>query len=235
MTGFLWIGVIVALAVPLACHGSYAALILDTRWEWATLLAGGVALVLASGHISAEGGFDIGFGALVAGYVLLLAFCGRNVVRTGMTVVLIGLAANALAITVNHGMPVRVEPRWAAHVDAGPTVLQHPGDASTHLYWITDVIYVPPIHEVISFGDLIIAVGLIDVTFQASRRRRQTDAGEFDEDDLADTAQFEVVPAGPDDLVRVLPRTEASSRAAPHGALERIDDGAHPPVGVPRS
>jgi hypothetical protein len=235
VTGFLWIGVIVALAVPLVTRGSYAALLFDTRWEWAMLLAGGVALALASGHISPAGGFDIGFGALVAAYVLLLAFCGRNVVRTGMTVVLIGLAANALAITVNHGMPVKLAPRWAAHAEAGPTVLHHADDPSTHLYWITDVIYVPPIHEVISFGDLIIAVGLIDLAFHASRRRRRMAGAAFDEHELADTAQIEVVAAGPDDLVRVLPRTGASGRAAPDNPLERVDDGAHAPVGVPRS
>ncbi|HEY1741505.1 MAG TPA: DUF5317 family protein, partial [Acidimicrobiia bacterium] len=213
MTGFLWIGVIIALAVPLITRGSYAALLLETRWEWAMLLVGGVALVFASGHISAAGRFDIAFGALVAGYVLLLAFCGRNLMRTGMTVVLIGLAANAVAITVNHGMPVKLAPRWVAHVDVGPTALQHPDDASTHLYWMTDVIYVPPIHEVVSFGDLLILVGLVDVTFEASRRRRRTAASRFDGHDLADTAQLEVVPGGPDDLVRVLPRATGSGRS----------------------
>ena len=181
--------------------------------------------------------------------MLLLAFCGRNVVRTGMTVVLIGLAANALAITVNHGMPEKLAPRWAAHVDAGTTVLHHPDDASTHLYWMTDVIYVPPMHEVISFGDLIIAIGLIDVAFHASRRRRRMAAGTFGGNDLADTAplevirtsqleaptaQLEVVPTGADELVRVLPRGRASGRATPDDPLERVDDSADAPVGVPR-
>jgi len=46
-------------------------------------------------------------------------------------------------------------------------------DSSTHLYWMTDVIYLPATDEVISFGDLILAIGLVNLAFHASRRRRR--------------------------------------------------------------
>src|SRR6478736_2712442 len=84
MTGFLWISVMLALAIPLVTRGSYTALLFETRWEWSLLFLGGVALSVASEHVPSPGGFDLGFGALVASYALLLAFCGRNVRHVGV-------------------------------------------------------------------------------------------------------------------------------------------------------
>ena len=173
MTGFLWISVIVAVAIPLVTRGSYSTLVLHTRWEWSSLFAGGVLLAAVCEHLPVPGGFDLGFGALVASYALLLAFCGRNIARPGMAVLLIGLAANAAAVTVNHGMPVHQPAKWIAGGGITVTVWHHPNDSSTHLYWLGDVIYLPRLDEVISFGDLIIAMGLADLAYEGSRRRRR--------------------------------------------------------------
>ncbi len=243
MTGFLWISVIVALAIPLLTRGSYSTLLFDTRWDWSLLLAGGVALSLVCEHLPTPGGFDLGFGALVASYALLLCFCGRNVLRPGMAVILIGLAANAAAVTVNHGMPVRQPAKWIADGGIATTVRHHPTDSSTRLYWMTDVIYLPRLDEVISFGDLIIAIGLADLAFEASRRRRRRApyvSGVTDRDDVAVTPAASrlrdvVGESATDELVRVLPRDARSSvqLAGDREPLEHVDDGSHATIGIP--
>ena len=223
MTGFLGISIVVALAIPLVTRGSYSTLCFDTHWEWGLLLAGGIGLSFASDHLPSLLGFDVGFGALVASYALLLAFCGRNITRAGIAVVMIGLAANALAVTINHGMPVRVPTKWVAEGGLAPTVRHHATDGSTRLYWMTDVIYLPHVDEVISFGDLILAIGLADVAFECSRRRRHAaqQARAEQAGDLGTAARYAVTPTPPDDLVRVLPRDDGRSVAVArecHGA-----------------
>lgn len=171
MPGFLTIAVGVAFLVPLVTRGSYAALT-RTRWEWTLLFAAGFALQASSGLLPGDGRWDLPFGALIAGYVLLLAFGLRNAIHTGMTVVCIGIAANFLSITVNHGMPVSVPQVWESRGGLATTVKHHARTDTDRLYWLSDVIYVPATDEVISFGDLVIAIGMLDVTFHASRRRR---------------------------------------------------------------
>ncbi len=173
MSGFLLMTVGVALFVPLVSHGSYRTLVRQ-RWHWQFLFAAGFALQAFSGHLPHPGGHDLGFGAIVASYVFLLGFCARNLIRTGMIVVLIGIALNATAITTNHGMPVAVPPVWAHAGGMSPTLKHHALTSADHLYWLSDVIYLPTTDEMISFGDLVLAIGLLDVAFHVSRRRRRT-------------------------------------------------------------
>ncbi len=171
MTGFLTLCVGIALIVPLLTRGSYEAL-LKRRWRWQLTFAAGFALQAASERLPHPRGHDFGFGALLASYILLLAFCARNFIRTGMALVFIGIAMNTATIAINHGMPVRVPQRWAQTGGLDPTVKHHAADRTDTTYWLSDVIYLPATDEVISFGDLVLAIGLIDVSFHASRRRR---------------------------------------------------------------
>ena len=82
----------------------------------------------------------------------------------------IGIACNALVIGLNLGMPVKGFE--GARIDT--TMKQQPAKDSDLLQFLGDIIVLPhpPFDESISFGDLILAVGLIDVAFWASRRRR---------------------------------------------------------------
>src|SRR5262249_8918301 len=115
---------------------------------------------------------------LVASYALILAFCGRNLIVRGMAVVLIGIAANALAIVVNHGMPVDVPREWIADGTYHPTVKHHARRSDDTLLPLTDIIVLrSPFASVLSFGDLIVAVGIIDVAFHASRPSRRRHPG----------------------------------------------------------
>jgi hypothetical protein len=175
MSMFLLLGVGAALALPALTRGSYIRLV-ETRWEWGAILGLGVAVQVALEHVSIPRSHyhDIGFGLLVGSYVLLLAFCLRNSLRTGMIVVALGIGANFLAIVANQGMPVYVPADWQAHGGVtATTVKHHPADERDHLHWLSDVIVLRSINEEISFGDLIMVVGLLDVSYQGSRRRRR--------------------------------------------------------------
>jgi hypothetical protein len=117
---------------------------------------------------------DVGFGLLVLSYACLIGFCIANLRIRGMSVILVGIALNAIVIALNQGMPAngptrvdaqgRVMSRIETSVKHRP---ERPGDLLTVL---DDRIMMPsPFHEILSFGDLILAVGLIDVCFWASR------------------------------------------------------------------
>jgi hypothetical protein len=173
---FLGFVVLVAALVPLVTRGSYRRLA-EAPWRWGGLLALGLVLqlLLDTSLIPRSAWHSIGFGILVASYVLLIGFCAGNLLVRGMAVVLIGVALNAFVVTIDQGMPVRIPPDWRQgqnHVTA--TVKHHPREAGDHLLVLTDIIVLRRLDAIISFGDLIIAFGLVDVTFWASRRARRS-------------------------------------------------------------
>ena len=144
------------------------------------LLAAGVVLQAAAGHLDLGPISPVG---LVASYACLLAFAAENRALVGMGVVVIGLSANALVITANGGMPVRSRAVVAAHITepvglAGVQYgrLHHAEASGDVLRGLDDRIPLPATHQVLSFGDLIIAVGVADVVarlYHPRRRRRR--------------------------------------------------------------
>ncbi len=170
----LGIAVAIALVLPLLTGGSYSRLVM-TDWRWsAALFAGlGIQLALEFLPIPQSRWDDLGFGLLLGSYALIIAFCARNVLLRGMAIVLIGVACNTLVIGLNHGMPVDLPPDLATKDMFEPTVKHHPQDADDRLTFLGDMIVLrSPFDAALSFGDLIIAVGLCDVTYHASRRRK---------------------------------------------------------------
>ncbi len=147
-------------------------MLLQQRWYWKWSLAAALVLQSLTHRLPHPGDNDLGFGALVASYVLLLAFCSRNLIKTGMAVVMIGIAMNTVTIIANHGMPVAVPEVWGPSTEFAPTTTHHAQSSDTSLYCLSDVIYLRPTDQMISFGDLVLAVGLIDVAFHGSRKRR---------------------------------------------------------------
>src|SRR5689334_4445172 len=118
---------------------------------------------------------DVGFGLLVLSYACLVGFCIANLRIRGMSVVLIGIALNAIVIALNQGMPANGPTRVDAQgrtVSAVATSVKHrperPGDVLTVLD--DRIVIRVPFHEILSFGDLILALGLIDVCYWGSRR-----------------------------------------------------------------
>jgi Family of unknown function (DUF5317) len=200
---FLGLVVLAAALVPLLTRGSYRRLA-EVPWRWAGLLAAGLGLqlLLDTSLVPRSSWHSVGFGILVASYVLLIGFCAGNILVRGMAVVLIGVALNGFVVTIDQGMPVRIPPDWQRgqnHVTA--TVKHHPREAGDHLLVLTDIITLRRLDAVISFGDLIIAFGLVDATFWASRRARRSRAAarEHDRAPLADgpnADDFDEVPVG---------------------------------------
>jgi hypothetical protein len=167
----LLLAVVVALAVPLVTRGSYRRLV-DTRWRWVPVLLGGLAIqiFLDTGALPRRLWHGLGFALLVVSLAMIIAFCARNLIVRGMAVVLVGVCANTLAIVVNHGMPVDVPKEWVADGTYQPSVKHHLQRPSDRLVFLSDIIVIRwGVGNVLSFGDLIIAVGLIDVTYRASR------------------------------------------------------------------
>ncbi|MEY2476847.1 MAG: hypothetical protein QOG87_2162 [Actinomycetota bacterium] len=118
--------------------------------------------------------------ALVVSFVCLLACCLANLQMVGMGVVAVGLALNATVIAANGAMPVR--PTALVHAGVvddldeartfdlgGKRRLEEPGDRLTVL---GDALPIRPVRQVLSFGDLVVAVGTADVLAQLMRRRR---------------------------------------------------------------
>lgn len=167
-----------AMLIPLVTGGSYVRLVM-APWRWVPLLFLGFAIqiFLEYADIPESRWHDLGFGLLVASYVLLLGFCFGNALVKGMTVVMIGVACNAVVIAANQGMPVDVPPDWEESGWVEPTIKHHPQEDDDQLMFLADIIVLrSPFDVVISFGDLILAVGLVDMAFRASRKPRRAAA-----------------------------------------------------------
>lgn len=127
-----------------------------------------------------------GLACVLASYALLLAFALANIRIVGVPVALVGLLCNVAVITANGGMPVRAEAVLA--VDRGADLgdldfgaKRHLEEPDDRLTFLGDVVPVRPLGQVLSFGDLILAVGIADVVFRLlkpaapiRRRRRPT-------------------------------------------------------------
>ena len=171
----LGIAVAAALLIPLLTHGSYKRLF-ETKLHWTWLLVGSLAIQLVLEFYTLPHRYwdNLGYGLLVGSYALLLGFIARNVVLRGMSIVLIGIACNALVIALNQGMPVKLPPEWKNESWAKATVTHHPREDGEKLLVLSDIIIVRHrVNNVLSFGDLILAVGLCDVAYNASRDPRR--------------------------------------------------------------
>ncbi|HZJ26976.1 MAG TPA: DUF5317 domain-containing protein [Acidimicrobiia bacterium] len=167
------VALLLALVLVPATGGSFRRLAqLDFEAPW--LLFGGLAIqivLLATDVIPAARVGDLGVGLLLASYVLILGFGVMNLKITGMAIVTIGIALNAVVISANQGMPYRPHGDETREV----TVKHRPERRDDVLTVLDDRIYVPgPLAESVSFGDLILAVGIIDVAYRGSRRPRRT-------------------------------------------------------------
>jgi hypothetical protein len=124
------------------------------RLYWLPVLLAGAALQIV--------------GAVLLSYAVLAVFTVRNVTRLGMGVVFVGLALNAAPIVLNNGMPVEGHAIVSARIATDPSDVsisgkRHLAHAGDHLRALDDTIPEWWTHEVLSFGDLVIAVGVAAV------------------------------------------------------------------------
>jgi hypothetical protein len=116
-----------------------------------------------------------GHGAVALGLValgLLVGFAVANLHLTGMGVMAIGLGLNLLVMMMNGGMPVSARALRAADVPAGELQgARHVEQSNDDLTVLGDII--PVGGQVVSYGDLIIAVAMADVIANLVRRQRR--------------------------------------------------------------
>jgi Family of unknown function (DUF5317) len=94
--------------------------------------------------------------------------------RAAGAVILIGAALNGLAIAGNGRMPYEPAAARAAGLTAGVvTAKNEPAHEHTRLAPLGDTIPVPPLHAVISPGDILIGVGACALIALAMRRQRR--------------------------------------------------------------
>lgn len=115
----------------------------------------------------------------VVGLLAGIGFAASNLLIPGMAVVGIGVAVNLAPVALNGAMPVRadamVEADIVAEADLDRVELsgaREIADSDTILEILGDVIPLSPFGQVMSFGDLIVLVGLADVIANMMRARR---------------------------------------------------------------
>jgi type IV secretory pathway TrbD component len=131
------------------------------------LLAPGVGAQFCADHLLSGAPAQV---VLLAGYAVLAVFLLANRLLVGVGIVAVGLAANALVVMVDGGMPVRSSAVISAGLAGvnGPAAppagarhhLEGPGD---HLVVLDDHLAVGAVHRVVSYGDVILVVGTLDV------------------------------------------------------------------------
>ena len=138
-----------------------------TSVRWWVLLLPGLGLVVLAAHLT---GGTLSRTAVVAGYACLIVVAAANRRLAGAGVVAVGLLLNAAVISVDSGMPVRAAALRSAGL-AGPGPISGPRPGSVHhlehggdhLQWLDDRVALRPLREVVSVGDLVLAVGIADV------------------------------------------------------------------------
>lgn len=162
---FLFVTLALALGIALVTGGRLRN-IAATQLRRPSLLAAavGIQVVLEVLHPTRGTAGRLASALLVVSYVLLLAFCAANLRLRGLAVVAVGIGLNGAVIALNAGMPIRAP---EAAVEA--TTKHHAERPSDKLTFLGDIILVPALRQSLSFGDLIMLVGLVDVLFHCSR------------------------------------------------------------------
>jgi len=181
---FTAVAVVVGLTLGLLTGGRLEHLG-NRRFRAPALLVAGLVVQFASGRFG-----DATVALVILSYLFLMAFCAANLRIVGMGVVLVGLAMNFTTIAVNGGMPVRRSAVVAAGIAEWDELdeleihdkrhLERPDD---DLMVLSDIIPVPVLHEVLSFGDIVMSVGVADVLVHLLRppRGRRYDEEEANE------------------------------------------------------
>ena len=119
----------------------------------------------------------VGTALLVASQVALVGFVWANRVLPGMLLVAVGFGLNAVVIVANGAMPVSGEAiatltSEPVDIAVGKHRLLEAGD---RLPWLADVLPVPVLRQVVSIGDVVLAVGVaVLVAAPMLRRGRHT-------------------------------------------------------------
>ncbi len=173
---FLATALAAALVIVLTRGSLFQLTRLKVDCVWIFFLGFGIQTVATTANFPKDQIDTIGFGLLMTSYALILTFCLLNLSVRGFGVIAIGIAMNTMVIGLNRGMPAipvgadahgnRIEKSFA------PTVKHRQERRDDLLEVLDDHIVLPkPFNVVVSFGDLVMAVGICELSYYASRRR----------------------------------------------------------------
>jgi hypothetical protein len=167
------VAIVVAIVVVPVTNGSFSRLA-EVRFRRAWLLAVGLALqiLLEVIPLAPARYDDVGVGILLLSYVALLGFCASNLRTRGIELIGLGIALNAVVIALNLGMPYKV----ADGLPRETTVKHRPTRDSDVAVFLSDqIVFGDPVDAAISIGDVVLAVGIVELAYVGSRRPRRRD------------------------------------------------------------
>lgn len=167
------VAILIAVVIVPLTHGRFDRLArLRFARPWLFVTGVGIQIALEFVPIPRDRFEDLGVALLLASYVAILAFCISNIRMRGMELIAIGIALNALVIALNVGMPYRVADGLTRETTVKHRPLR-PGDVATVL---ADRITVgAPVSAAISVGDIVLALGIVELAYAGSRRRRRVE------------------------------------------------------------
>jgi hypothetical protein len=155
---------VLAVGVGLLRGGSLDSLA-NTRFRWTSLLIAGLGAQLVLQIWSPSWLGDAGELAVLLGSNLLVAlFLFGNRRLPGVTLAVGGLLLNVAVIGANGAMPVfEGAAEEVSLAGAGPK--HEPLTDDTLLPWLADVIPVPVVNEILSIGDVLLALGIAQLVY----------------------------------------------------------------------
>jgi hypothetical protein len=176
------------LAIGLARGGSLRNLV-TARVQWSWLVFVAIALQIFAEFVPRSQSI-FAFALVVASYLVVFVFAGKNSPMAGMMFIAVGAAMNFVVILLNRGMPISAYAaarvgyggaRAEQLVLRGKHFINSSGHA--HLPWLGDVIPLWRQPTIASAGDLIIWAGIILLlaSFVVGPRGRRTKMDPRDE------------------------------------------------------
>ncbi len=173
----MWL-TLVAVGVGLIAgivSGGSVATIGRSRPVWGSLALVWLMLTAVTRWVEVPGAIGLFIGANVAA----LMFCAVNIKRLGTALLFCGVALNTAVIAINGAMPYRISAVISAGLatsqsDFPQTVQTRPERASDRLAALSDIVPVNAglIHDVLSVGDIIAALGIAWVVYRSLQRSR---------------------------------------------------------------
>jgi Family of unknown function (DUF5317) len=154
---------VAAAAVAVARGGSLDRLA-HTRFIWLPFLLIGLAIQIVYSLLPLD---DLSEGrariVILSSFALVIAFFIANAKLPGMAIAAVGLALNIVVIALNGAMPVSIAAAESAGVSTSfenAGVKHEASNDDTALPFLGDVIPLPGLKEVISIGDIVLALGI---------------------------------------------------------------------------
>jgi Family of unknown function (DUF5317) len=144
---------------------------LRLRWLWTAPAA--LALQVLIVTIAPQGDMTLHAVIHVGTYVLAGVFLWGNRKIAGVSLIGIGMLANAIAILANQGvMPASTSAQHLAGLTEGGGFHNSAALAHPHLSWLGDIIPIPgPLPNVLSIGDCIIFTGMLVLLHRTCHKR----------------------------------------------------------------